>query len=109
MVYRTVRDHTEGGEANPLPIYDILIHRCRLEFDFLAKVEDLKGSLVRLERDDLPLPVHNRTIGLDRAPGDLIVILEIDDNDFRVGIFGELLTDADIVIGLKSLSKRLAI
>lgn len=68
----------------------------------------MKSSLVCLERDDLPLPVHDGTIGLDRSFGDLIVVLEIYDDDFRVGIFGELLADADVVIGLKSLLKRLA-
>ena len=44
--------------------------------------------------------MHDGTVGLDGPPKDLIVVLEIDDDDFRVGVFIQLLTDADVMVGL---------
>lgn len=74
VVYCGVCDHTKSGGANPFPIYDILVHRRRLKLDFLAKVKYLKRSLICLECDDLPVPVHDGTVGLDRPPGNLIIV-----------------------------------
>lgn len=80
-----------------------------MKLEFLAEVEDLECSLICLEGDDLPLPVHDGTVGLDWPSCNLIVVLEIDNDDLRVGILGQLLADADIMIGLKGLVSGLAI
>ena len=46
--------------------------------------------------------MHKGTVCLDRSPDDLIVVFKIDYNDFRGGI-SDLLANADIVVGFKSL------
>ena len=48
--------------------------------------------------------MHDGTISLDRTPCDLIVLLKIDNDDFGVGILGQLLAYTDIVIGFKGLA-----
>lgn len=69
-----------------------------LQLLFLVQIEDLKGPLLRLKRDDLPTPVHDCTIGLDWPAHDSVVMLEIDDDDLRLSIFGDFLAYANIVI-----------
>jgi len=73
-----------------------------LEFELLAEVEDLERPLVCFKRDNLLSPVHKSTVGLDRSPDNFIIVLKVDDYDFRSGI-SDLLTNADVVIGFKSL------
>ena len=46
--------------------------------------------------------MHKGTVCLDRSPDDLIVVFKINYNDFRGGI-SDLLANADIVVGFKSL------
>lgn len=65
---------------------------------FLVQIEDLKGSLLSLERDDLPMPVHDCTVSLDWPAHDLVIMLEVDNDDFRLSIVGEFLAYANIVI-----------
>jgi hypothetical protein len=43
--------------------------------------------------------VHDGTVGLDRATDDIVAVLEVDDDDFRVGRLVFLLPDADEGIG----------
>ena len=43
--------------------------------------------------------MHNGTVGLDRPLGDLIVVLEVNDDDLGLGAFGYDLSDADVVVG----------
>jgi hypothetical protein len=42
--------------------------------------------------------VHDGTVGLDGSPGDIVAVLEIDDDDFRLGGLALLFPDTDIVI-----------
>ena len=50
--------------------------------------------------------MHDSAIGLDGPLGDLIVVLEVDDDDFGVaGALRVLLPDTDITIGFKCLQK----
>ena len=44
------------------------------------------------------MPVHDGTFSLDRALDDLIVVLEVDYDDLRVGTFRYRLADADVVV-----------
>lgn len=48
--------------------------------------------------------MHDGTVSLDRAPCELIILLKVDNDDFGVGILGQLLAYADIVIRLKGLA-----
>lgn len=73
-----------------------------MEFELLAEVEDLERPLVCFKRDNLLSPVHKSTVGLDRSPDNFIIVLKVDDYDFRSGI-SDLLTNADVVVGFKSL------
>lgn len=109
MVDGIVCDHAKSCETDPFPVDDVLVHRRRLELDLLPQVEYLECALVGLERDDLPLPVHDGAVGLDRPSCDLIIVLQINDDNLRVGIFGQLLANADIVIGLKGLVRGLVV
>lgn len=54
---------------------------------------------MRLEGDDVFEPVHDRTVGVDRALDDFIVVLQVDDDDLRLILFAEFLPDANEMIG----------
>ena len=95
---RGLGNHAQSGRTDPFPVNYIFIHCCRLELKLLTKIEDLEGSLVCLERNDLPIPMHNGAISLDRSPDDLIVVFEVDDDDLWGSIFTKLLTHAHKVI-----------
>jgi hypothetical protein len=43
--------------------------------------------------------VHDGTIGLDRATGDIVVVFEINDDDVWLGGWGLLIPYADEVVG----------
>lgn len=45
------------------------------------------------------MPVHNRTVGVDWAFDDLIIVFQVDDDDLRFIPFIELLPDANELIG----------
>ncbi len=47
--------------------------------------------------------MHDGTVSLDRAPRELIVLLQIDNDDFGICILGQFLAYADIMIRLESL------
>lgn len=98
VVNRGVRDEAEGGLAEPFPVDNILIHDRRLEFLFRGEVEDLDGSALGLESNDVLAPVHDRTVGVDGALHDIVVVLQIDNDDLRLVIFIELLPNADVMI-----------
>ena len=71
---------------------------------FLCQVKDLQGPRLGFERNDLLVPVHDSAIGLDWPLGDLIVVLEVNDDDFGIArALGVLLSDTDIVVGFKRL------
>lgn len=42
--------------------------------------------------------MHDRTVGLDGPPHDAVAMLEIDDDDLRLGILIHLLPHADEVV-----------
>ena len=68
--------------AEPLPEHNILVHCCRLQLCLGTEIEYLEGSGLCLERNNLLRPVHDGTIGFDRSPNYIIVLLEVDDDDF---------------------------
>ena len=81
----------------------ILNHSIALEFGFVFKVEYLQSPRLSFERNDELVPVHDGAVSLDRSANDIVGILEVDDDDFGLRVVVNLLTDADIVIGFKSL------
>ncbi len=95
-----VGDQAEAIGAEPLPEDNVLVHGGRLELLLLGQVEYLQGALLGLEGDDLARPVHDGAVGLDRAADDIVAVLEVDDEHLGRGIFGELLPDADVAVGL---------
>lgn len=98
-------DETEGGLANPLPELNILVHCARLELLLLLEVEDLERPRLGLEGNDLSVPVHDSTVGLDWPACHIVAILELDDNDLRLGRLALLLSDAYVRVGLECLGK----
>ena len=100
MIDRGVGDEAQAVFAEPLPEDNILIHNRGLELRFRSKVEDLNCPRLGFERNDLPGPVHDRTVRVDRSLNDFIVIFEVDDYDLRFVLFIKLLSNADETIGL---------
>lgn len=96
-------DKAESRLADPLPVLDVLAHGAGLELLLLLEVEDLQCPRLRLEGDDLALPVHDSTVGLDGPPCDIVVVLELDDDDFGLGGFALLLADAHVRVGFECL------
>ena len=59
------------------------------------------------ERNDLLIPMHDGAIGLDWSFDDLIVVLQVNENYFRIArALRVLLSHTDIVIGLKCLLQQ---
>lgn len=81
---------------------------CRLQLRLGLKVEDLKGSRLCLECNDLLIPVHDSTVRVDRPPYDFIVIFEVDNDNLRFVIFVDFLANADEGIGFESLDGKSA-
>lgn len=106
MIDSSIGDQTKAVCTDPFPVDNILTHRCRLQFLLLAEVEDLECSRLRLQCNDLSVPVHDRTVSLDRPFDDIIVVLEVDDDNVRViGIGRVLLSYTDIVIRFEGLAQ----
>lgn len=89
-------DEAECGVADPLPELHILVHGARLELLLLLQVEDLKRPRLGLERNDLSVPVHDRTIGLDWSTSNIVVVLELDNDDLGLSGLALLFSDAHI-------------
>lgn len=87
-------DQTKGRLADPLPEGNIFTHCCRLQLRFLLEVEDLEGA-TGLQGNDMTRPVHDGGVRLDRPPGDIVVVLQVDDNDIGRARFVFLVSDAD--------------
>lgn len=56
---------------------------------------------MRLECNDLLVPMHNGAVGLDWSTNDIVALFEFDDEDFRLRLLAELLTNADERVGLE--------
>lgn len=82
MINRVIRDQAKARLTEPFPEHHVLVHCGGFQFSLLRQVEDLKCSRLCLQGDDLFGPVHDRTVGLDRPPNNIIAILEINDDDF---------------------------
>src|SRR4051794_15036665 len=67
-----VCDESQRRLADPLPEDHILGHGCGLEFLLLFEIEDLKGARLGSQGDYLARPVHDGTVGLDRATDDIV-------------------------------------
>ncbi|KAK5636825.1 hypothetical protein RRF57_012537 [Xylaria bambusicola] len=86
MIDRGLGDQAQGRLADPLPKDNVFVHGGGLELLLLLEIEYLQRSRLGTESDDLLSPVHDGTIGLDRATGDIVIGLEINNDD--VGLSG---------------------
>lgn len=105
MVDGSVGNEAESGLVDELPVLHVLVHCGRLELRLLAEVEDLERSRLGLESDDLALPVHDGTVGLDGTSGDIVAVLQVDDDDFGRAA-GLLFSDANVRVGLECLEEN---
>ena len=69
----------------------------------MGEIEDLEGSLLSFQGDDLFRPMHDRTVGLDGPTNDVVVVFQIDDDDLRRGTLRGLLAHTHIAVGFKCL------
>lgn len=98
-----LRHQTQSLVAEPLPVDNILVHDRGLELLLGGEVENLNCPALGLEGDDVLAPVHDRTVGIDRSPHDLIVVLQVNNDDLWLVVLFELLANTDIVIRFESL------
>ena len=105
---RVVRHQAKMVLAIPFPEQNVLAHGGRLESLTLIQIEDLQRSLLGLEGDDQLVPVHDGAVSLDRSTGDIIVVVEVDDDDLWLGVIIEPLTNADESVRFQRLYARLA-
>lgn len=82
----------------PFPVHNILIHDRRLQLLLRRQVEDLDCAPLGLESNDVTVPVHDSTIRIDRALDDFIVVLQVNDDNLRLVLLGELLPDTHEVV-----------
>ena len=108
VVDRVVRDQTKIVLAEPFPEQDLLAHGGRLESLALLQIEDLQCPLLRLEGDDHLAPVHDGAVSLDRSTGEIVVVLEVDDDDLWLGVIVDPLTNTDETVRFQRLHARLA-
>lgn len=104
MIDGRVGDEPKSVLTNPLPVLDILVHRRRLELRLGLEVEDLQRPRLGLQGDDLARPMHDGTVGFYGAPLHIVAVLEVDDDDFGLGVL--LFLYADVGIGLECLVER---
>lgn len=97
-------DETKLVLADPLPELNILVHGTRLELLLLLEIKDLQCPRLSLEGDDLSVPVHDGTVGLDRPASNIVTILELDNNNFGLGGLALLFSHADVRVGLECLA-----
>ena len=100
-----IGDEAQRVNADPLPEQHVFAHGVRLDLGLGAQVEDLQRPLRRLERDNLPVPVHDGAVGLDGPAHDVAMVFEVDDDDFGLGFFAGFLTDANEIVGFECLSR----
>lgn len=99
MVNGCVGDQTQALLVEPLPVNNVLIHHCRLQFLLGREIEDLDCPALGLEGDDVLVPVHDRTVRVNWPAHNIIVVLQIDDNDLGLVLVIKLLPNANVVIG----------
>ena len=103
MVHSCISNQTQRICTEPLPEKNIFIHCRGLKLGFLRQVKYLKRPLIRLEGDDLLVPVHNGTVSLNWPPNDLIIVLQVNDYNLGIGVLAGFLSNANEVVGLQSL------
>jgi hypothetical protein len=103
MVDGGFRNQTQGLFAEPLPVHNILVHYRRLELLLDGEIENLDCPALSLEGDNVLAPVHDCTVGIDRPPHDLIVVLQVNNDDLWLVVLFELLANTDIVIRFEGL------
>ena len=78
MVDRGVRDHSQACFTEPFPKYNVLGHSMGLQLGFVLQIEQLYGSTLSLERDDLFARMHDGAIGVNGTFGDhAAIVLEV--------------------------------
>lgn len=100
VVDSRVCDEAQRVLTDPLPEDHVLVHGCRLQLLLVVQVKDLDRPLLGLEGDDVEVPVHNSTVSLDGPAGDIVVVLQVDDDDLGRSGLVLLLAYADVVIRL---------
>lgn len=103
VVNASCGDEAQSGLANPRPELDVIIHGAGLELLLLLEVKNLKCPRLSLEGNDLAVPVHDGTVGLDGPAGDVVAILELDDDDLWLCGFVLLLANTNVGIGFECL------
>lgn len=93
-----VRHQPQTPLIVPLPEHHILRHDRGLELLLRREVEYLDRPRLRLEGDDVLVPVHDGTVRVDGALNDLIIVFQVNDDDLRLLIFVELLSNANVMI-----------
>ena len=78
---------------------------CRLNLRSSTQVEDLQCPSLSLKGNNVLMPVHDGTIGLDWSSYNLILVLEVDDEDLwgSIWIVARFLSYTNVVVGFKSL------
>jgi hypothetical protein len=104
MVHGSLSDEAELLLADPLPEDNIFGHDEGLELLLGIKVEYLQGASLGLEGNNLAGPVHDSRVGLDGLAADMVVVLELNDYDLGLGVLVDLLADAEVRVGFKSLA-----
>lgn len=88
VINRDICDQTQTCLAEPFPVHYILREYGGLEFLFRLEVEDLDSSALGLEGDDVPVPMHDGIVGVDGSADDFIVVLQVDDDNLGLVVFG---------------------
>lgn len=98
VVYCGICDETQRVLTDPFPEDYVLIHGRGLQLLLIIQVEDLDCPRLSLQGDNVEVPVHDSTVGLDGPSGYIVAILQIDDDDFWGCGFVFLFAYADVVI-----------
>lgn len=98
VIHRIVRHQAQARLAEPLPVDNIIGHHRGLDLLLRAEVEHLDGFTLSLEGNDVFVPVHNRTVGVDGPASDFIVVLEVDNDNLWLVFLAGLLPYADVVV-----------
>jgi hypothetical protein len=88
-------DEAQSGLADPLPELNVLVHCARFEFLLLLEVKDLKSPRLSFQSNDLFIPVHDSTVGLDGPARYVVAIFQLDNDNLGLGGFILLFPNAN--------------
>ena len=96
-------DEAESRLADPLPELNVLINGAGLELLPLFQIEYLQCPRLGLQGDDLLIPVHDGTVGLDGPSRHVVAILEFDNDNFGRSALVLLFSYANVRVGFECL------